>query len=564
MKSLTQLLKPFNKSVYKWALFSILLILIIYLVIYILPIQTSEKKKENSFQIELNGEWQIKLEDKLKYKTPGDNKWDNVYLPGSILNYVYKKTGNTSGICNLRKEILIPHNMKQTDLALIIGRIGNADKTYFNGTFIGSMGQFPPDEKSMWNHPRHYKIPSHLIRYGEKNTITIRLSYLGFGDILGTFKITDYSAMVHHKESSNLLRILSGYGVIFMGLPVFIIFLIFFIRRPSSHEYLFFTLVLFFGIFILLELYTDNTIFTSTLNRLKSLGVAWAAMVTMHPLFLHRFFKLKRKKIELVLWSTLALIIIICIFWTNESNLRINSIILIFVGIIIGIYNISCDLYVLYKNRPYAKLFSFIDITGIIAAMHDAIVYFAKFTGLEITFLGYSFHNMIFHYKAIALFVSMSLVLIFRFIDTLEQVEDLNTNLENILIEKSLLHNKLEESKTKRSVISAETEKKIDKVIIYIKNNYESDISREGLAATVNVHPDNLSRIFNSYTGKRLGEYINELRIKDAAQKLKETDRKIIDIAYSVGFDNLRTFNNLFPQIMNMTPNKYRKKYRNN
>jgi transcriptional regulator GlxA family with amidase domain len=56
-----------------------------------------------------------------------------------------------------------------------------------------------------------------------------------------------------------------------------------------------------------------------------------------------------------------------------------------------------------------------------------------------------------------------------------------------------------------------------------------------------------------------MNDYINELRIKEAARKLKETDDKIIDIAFSVGFGSLRTFNKAFREIMKISPAYYRK-----
>ena len=104
-------------------------------------------------------------------------------------------------------------------------------------------------------------------------------------------------------------------------------------------------------------------------------------------------------------------------------------------------------------------------------------------------------------------------------------------------------------------------EEKIQKVVSYIHDNYTFDISREGLAATVDVHPDSLGKLFKSVTSKKLGDYINELRVKDAAKKLVETDDNVINIAFSVGFDSLRTFNRVFPKFMNMTPEKYRKQF---
>ncbi|HPL18100.1 MAG TPA: helix-turn-helix domain-containing protein, partial [Spirochaetota bacterium] len=101
---------------------------------------------------------------------------------------------------------------------------------------------------------------------------------------------------------------------------------------------------------------------------------------------------------------------------------------------------------------------------------------------------------------------------------------------------------------------------KIQKAVEYIHQNYAYEISREGLASHIGLHHDNLGRYFKLYQGKKMSDYINELRIKEAARKLRETDEKIIDIAFSVGFGSLRTFNKSFREIMKMSPAYYRKK----
>ena len=72
-----------------------------------------------------------------------------------------------------------------------------------------------------------------------------------------------------------------------------------------------------------------------------------------------------------------------------------------------------------------------------------------------------------------------------------------------------------------------------------------------------------MSRLFCIHTGKKINEYINHLRIADAARQLKEPDnrKKIIDIALATGFESLSTFNRAFKINLGLTPMEYRKKY---
>lgn len=109
--------------------------------------------------------------------------------------------------------------------------------------------------------------------------------------------------------------------------------------------------------------------------------------------------------------------------------------------------------------------------------------------------------------------------------------------------------------------LSVPLQKKIEQVIRYIEENYRSDISRDGLASSMNLHPDSLGRYFKMHTGLKIGEYINELRIREAASLLASTNDTVITIAFSTGFESLPTFNRAFQKVMSMTPTEYRDKH---
>ncbi|MBP7735635.1 MAG: helix-turn-helix domain-containing protein [Spirochaetes bacterium] len=115
------------------------------------------------------------------------------------------------------------------------------------------------------------------------------------------------------------------------------------------------------------------------------------------------------------------------------------------------------------------------------------------------------------------------------------------------------------EQDSKTYSITSLTEEKIDRAVSYIRENYTSDISREGLAASLDISPNHLGKFFKIHTGKKINEYINELRIHDAAERLRARDQgTIINIAFAVGFESLSTFNRTFLKIMGITPSEYK------
>jgi AraC-like DNA-binding protein/tetratricopeptide (TPR) repeat protein/predicted Ser/Thr protein kinase len=110
----------------------------------------------------------------------------------------------------------------------------------------------------------------------------------------------------------------------------------------------------------------------------------------------------------------------------------------------------------------------------------------------------------------------------------------------------------------RKQAASPAQEEKIDAVIAFIDLNFTSDITRESLAEQFDMNPDYLGKLFKSARGRKIGDYITELRVSEAADKIRNTDAHIIDIAYSVGFESLRTFNRAFQKIMTLAPTEYR------
>lgn len=98
----------------------------------------------------------------------------------------------------------------------------------------------------------------------------------------------------------------------------------------------------------------------------------------------------------------------------------------------------------------------------------------------------------------------------------------------------------------------------IQNVLEYIEINYTSEISLQALAKNFNMDQYNLSKKFNIMTGNNLKTHINKLRVKKAEDMLKNSNKKIIDIALECGFDSIRTFNRTFKTIYGDIPSSLR------
>lgn len=519
--------------------------------------------------ISLKGDWKICTDDDRRFADPDydDSAWDEIALPGSMIQYTLDKKNAVHGILWIRKQVIFPEKMTHMPLGMILGRIGNADRTYVNGTMIGAMGEFPPNEFSMWNHPRNYLIPDTLLHTDQPNIIAIRISYSIFCDVLGDMVATDIDTFNTFKTANTFSTITAGFISLAVGQVLLLLFGIIYLIRPDSEEYYFYCLPLLFGQPIIFDMCTHLNLYPSTLFRFKVLAIAFSGLCITHSLFLHRIYELERKRTETVMKLYMACVFFFSLFLITHETIRLIGPVIIVIAIGISIYNLVCNLTAMVEKKPFSLLFGCFGIGFFLFVTHDGFVYLAKCSSFNIFPPAYSL-GMVSHLAAVLLYLGTALVMIKRLIHVMGEVEDLNNSLENYIIENTLLNDQLKHSVEKESdtpdskKISSKAEEKIISVMKFINDNYSSDISRITLADSFDIHPDSLGKQFKTYTGKKLGDYIYELRITEAARRLKEEDTTIIDIAFEVGFESIRTFQRVFPKHMGKTPDQYRKMYR--
>ncbi len=107
---------------------------------------------------------------------------------------------------------------------------------------------------------------------------------------------------------------------------------------------------------------------------------------------------------------------------------------------------------------------------------------------------------------------------------------------------------------------------KLETVMAENKLYRENDLRLDTLANSINVSKHHLSQVINEQKGMSFFEYVNEQRITEARQLLASTSKKelnIIDVAYSVGFNNKVSFNTTFKKITGKTPTEFRKEVEN-
>jgi len=100
----------------------------------------------------------------------------------------------------------------------------------------------------------------------------------------------------------------------------------------------------------------------------------------------------------------------------------------------------------------------------------------------------------------------------------------------------------------------------IKKTINYIEDNLTSDIDIEKLAKEVGYSVFFLEKGFKVMTGYSLGEYVRNRRLYEAGLQIRNSEKKIIDIAYEYGYSTPEGFSKAFTRFHGITPSEARNK----
>lgn len=99
----------------------------------------------------------------------------------------------------------------------------------------------------------------------------------------------------------------------------------------------------------------------------------------------------------------------------------------------------------------------------------------------------------------------------------------------------------------------------INSVKEYIIENYKKNITLDEISSNVFLSSQYLCKIFKENTGTTIIQFLQQIRIEQAIQSILSTDKKISDIAASVGYSDLKHFNSIFKKITGTTPSKMRR-----
>jgi AraC family transcriptional regulator len=99
---------------------------------------------------------------------------------------------------------------------------------------------------------------------------------------------------------------------------------------------------------------------------------------------------------------------------------------------------------------------------------------------------------------------------------------------------------------------------RLRKVIDYIQEHLDQNLTLAELATAVQMSPHYFASLFKQSMGLTPHQYVTKCRIQKAKQLLRQTELPIIEICQEVGFESQSHFTRVFRQQNAMTPKAYR------
>jgi AraC-like DNA-binding protein len=92
----------------------------------------------------------------------------------------------------------------------------------------------------------------------------------------------------------------------------------------------------------------------------------------------------------------------------------------------------------------------------------------------------------------------------------------------------------------------------------FIHEHSDEGLSLTKVAKSVHISPNYLSERFKEVTGINFVDYIARTRTEKARELLENSNLRISEIAFAVGFQSLSQFNRVFKKLSGKSPTQFR------
>ena len=97
-------------------------------------------------------------------------------------------------------------------------------------------------------------------------------------------------------------------------------------------------------------------------------------------------------------------------------------------------------------------------------------------------------------------------------------------------------------------------------ILIYLNNNWVSDLTSEMITKLFGLSIRSYNRFFAEMLSMSPVEYINSYRISVACERIQKSDSSIEEVAHIAGFQDVAYFSRVFKSIKDISPQEYKKR----
>jgi AraC-like DNA-binding protein len=495
--------------------------------------------------------WTISFENVTEKETlSSGTSWKAAKIPGTFrlsdptparLKYIW-----------LRGLFTIDSNPEQY-YGISLGRIYHSDLVFINNFPVGAKS---PKDFFELHFPRNYVILPAELKKGT-NEVLIRIGIFSdqFGGLADRVRIMTRQDFEDKSAWDTFMFLLVPFGLLtlYLGFLV-LLFLLFYFNRVER-KLIYCSIGLFSYVLMILALFFPYQSPLITVPLEIQLSIQMTVLKILIPIFIivlifiiQSQYRIMLSRYNMIAITSASIILVMILV---NSAVFSNPMRTIFNLVLLSLVTIAGTLYLGFMTYKLNALLSDRARKRMIAAM-------ILMADLTIIWEGASYVTGGTSFGSFAVFTSPVIITIFLMLFVNDYIQR--------QIEMGVLYNKLKTpaapetvSGDDRPAITESSEEKLKRVIAFIEENFTSDISREGLAAAVDLNPNYMSRLFMTYTGKKINDFINELRITRTIGNIEKGDMLILDIALEAGFESLSTFNRAFKKITGVTPSEYKK-----
>lgn len=141
-----------------------------------------------------------------------------------------------------------------------------------------------------------------------------------------------------------------------------------------------------------------------------------------------------------------------------------------------------------------------------------------------------------------------------------QQMDDLFITISELIIQEQV---SIDDHFKRLKIIKHNTKRDLYKSIIetieYLNDNFKEKISLDIISSDVGISKYYLHRLFREINGNTPLEYLKNIRLEKAKNKLQYSKDSILEIAFKCGFDNTAYFSNVFKKHIGLSPTQFRK-----